>query len=141
SEIRSLHMRQQGGKQDLIVDAAKYGSSLDQWCDTGIVVDVSQRLTITSEGQVDLWPQGPGQYVAAPKGYNTAGKGGQFMAGGLVGRIGETGKGVFIGGRFEGAASEEGKLYLLIVPSPWNNASAGNYRVRIQSDLAVLGQR
>ena len=141
SELRTMHLRQQGGKQEIVVDASKFGSNLDQWCDTGIMLDASQRLVITSEGQVDLWPQGPGQYVAAPKGYNTAGKGGQFMAGALVGRIGESGKAFFIGERYEGAASEEGKLYVLIVPSPWNNASAGNYRVRIQTDLAVLGQR
>lgn len=141
SELRTMHLRQQGGKQELVVDAGKYGSSLDQWYDTGVTLDAAQRLVVNSDGQVDLWPQGPGQYLAAPKGYNTAGKGGQFMAGALVGRIGENGKAFFIGERYEGTASEEGRLYLLIVPSPWNNASAGNYRVRIQTDLAALGSR
>lgn len=141
SDLRTLHLRQQGGKQDLVVDAVKYGSSLDQWCDTGIVVDAQQRIVITSEGQVDLWPQGPGQYLAAPKGYNTAGKGGQFMAGALVGKIGENGKAFHIGERYDGAANEEGKLYVQIVPSPWNNASSGQYRVRIQTDHAALGSK
>lgn len=138
SELRAMHLRQHGGKQDLIVDATKHGSSLDTWCDTGIVVDATQRIVITSEGQVDLWPQGPGQYMAAPKGYNTAGKGGQFMAGALIGKIGENGKAFYVGDRFDGAANEEGKLYLLIVPSPWNNVSSGQYRVRIQTDHAAL---
>jgi hypothetical protein len=137
SELRTLHMRQHGGKHELIVDAGKYGSALDQWCDTGVMVDPSLRLVITSDGQVDLWPQGPGQYMAAPKGYNTAGKGGQFMAGALVGRVGDSGKAFYIGDRYDGAVTEEGKLYVLIIPSPWNNASTGSYRVRISTDHAM----
>ena len=141
SELRTMHVRQHGGKHDLIVDAAKHGSALDQWCDTGILVDAGQRVLITGEGQVDLWPQGPGQYMAFPKGYNTAGKGGQFMAGALVGKIGENGKAFYIGERHEGAANEEGKLYLQIVPSPWNNASTGQYRIRIQTDHITTGSR
>ena len=139
SELRTMQVRQHGGKSDLVLDAAKVGSALDQWCDTGIIVDAAQRVLITGEGQVDLWPQGPGQYLAAPKGYNTAGKGGQFMAGALVGKIGENGKAFYVGDRFEGAANEEGKLYLQIVPSPWNNESTGNYRVRVQTDHATIG--
>ncbi len=141
SELRTMHLRQHGGKSELVVDAAKHGSALEQWCDTGVVVDAAQRMLITGDGQVDLWPQGPGQYVSAPKGYNTAGKGGQFMAGALVGKIGENGKAFYIGDRFDGAANEEGKLYLQIVPSPWNNASTGTYRVRIQTDHAAVGSR
>ena len=137
SELRMMMVRQPGGKSDLIVDAAKHGSSLEQWYDTGILVDAAQRMLVTSDGQVDLWPQGPGQYTAFPKGFNAAGKGGQFMAGALIGRIGENGKAFYIGDRFEGTANEEGKLYLLIVPSPWNNASTGSYRVRIQTDIGA----
>ena len=141
SELRTMHLRQQGGKQELIVDASKHGSALDQWCDTGVIVDAGQRIAITAEGQVDLWPQGPGQYLAIPKGYNTAGKGGQYLAGALIGRVGENGKSFLIGERYEGTAADEGKLYLQIVPSPWNNASTGQYRVRLQTDVAVLGSR
>jgi hypothetical protein len=141
SELRTMHLRQHGGKLELIVDAAKHGSALDQWCDSGITVDAGQRIVATSEGSVDLWPQGPGQYMAPPKGYNTAGKGGQFMAGALIGKIGENGKAFYIGERYEGTSSEEGRLYLLIVPSPWNNASAGQFRVRIQTDLVALGSK
>lgn len=139
SELRSMQVRQHGGKNDLVLDAAKHGSALDQWCDSGVVVDAGQRVVVTGDGQVDLWPQGPGQYLAAPKGFNTAGKGGQFMAGALVGRIGENGKAFYVGERYDGAANEEGKLYLQIVPSPWNNASTGTYRVRIQTDHLTIG--
>ena len=138
SELRFMNVRQHGGKAELVVDAAKHGSSLEQWCDSGIVVDSAQRLVITGDGQVDLWPQGPGQYVAAPKGYNTAGKGGQFMAGSLVAKIGENGKTFYVGDRYEGTVAEEGRLFLQIVPSPWNNASSGTYRVRVQTDMAAI---
>jgi len=141
SELRTMHVKQQGGKQELIVDATKHGSALDQWCDTGITVDTALRISIAADGQVDLWPQGPGQYVTAPKGYNTAGKGGQFMAGALIGRIGESGKMFYIGDRYEGPATEEGRLLLQIVPSPWNNASSGQYRVRISTDHVAMGSR
>jgi len=140
-DLRTMHMRQNGGKQELVVDAAKNGSGLEQWLDTTITVDAAQRMIITCEGQVDLWPQGPGQYLAAPKGYNTAGKGGQFLAGALIGRIGENGKAFLIGERYEGNTTEEGRLFLLIVPSPWNNASVGQYRVRVQTDHVALGTR
>jgi len=131
SELRSMHVRQRGSKIEIIVDAAKHGSTLDQWLDTGIMVDTGQGIVITSHGQVDLWPQAAGQYVTNPKGYNTAGKGGQFMAGALIGKVGENGKCFHIGERHESNAAEEGKIYVLIVPSPWNNASTGNYRVNI----------
>ena len=141
SELRVMHMRQHAGKLDLVVDAAKHGSALDQWCDTGITVDAGQRIVVNSDGQVDLWPQGPGQYVAMPKGYNTAGKGGQFMAGALVAKIGENGKAFYVGDRYEGSAGEEGRLFLQIVPSPWNNASVGHFRVRIQTDHVALGSK
>jgi len=139
SGLRTAHLRRHREKYEITVDAARNGSTLDQWFDTGCALDKSQRLSVASDGQVDLWPQGPGQYVATPKGYNTAGKGGQYLAGALIGRIGENGKTFLIGDRFEGSATEEGKLYLLIVPSPWNNTSAGNYRVRLETASAAIG--
>jgi hypothetical protein len=136
-----MHLRHQGGAQEFVVDAGKFGSEVDQWFDTGMVVDPSLRLCVNAEGQIDLWPQGPGQYMAAPKGFNTTGKGGNFLAGALVGRVGENGKSFLIGERYEGSPSEEGKLYLHIVPSPWNNASTGNFRVRVHADNIALTAR
>jgi hypothetical protein len=131
SALRAMQVRQRDGKAEVVMDAAKHGSTPDQWCDSGIMVDTGQSLAITGSGQVDLWPQGPGQYMATPKGYNTAGKGGQFMAGALIGRIGEHGKPFYIGDRHDGTTNEEGKLFLQIVPNPWNTPSAGSYRVSI----------
>jgi hypothetical protein len=123
------------------VDAAKHGSQSEKWLDTGTVVDPNLRLIIKSEGQVDLWPQGPGQYLATPKGYTTAGKGGTHMAGTLLGRITATGKIFVIGDNYEATPEQEGNLFLHIVPSPWNNDSTGTYRVRIRTDYIALSGR
>lgn len=141
SDLRNLFVRGPNVESEWVVDAAKHGSSPDQWLDTGVLVDGTQRITITSEGQVDLWPQGPGQYMTSPKGYTAAGKGGSFMAGALVGKVGPAGKPFLIGERYEGAPSEEGKLFLQIVPSPWNNASTGTYRVRLASEHVALSAK
>jgi len=138
SDLRTLFVRGSTGENELVVDAAKYGSAPDQWFDTGVMVDPSQRLQIVSDGQVDLWPQGPGQYVTGPKGYSTAGKGGAFMAGALIAKVGDNGKAFLVGERFEGTPNEEGKVFLQIVPSPWNNASSGTFRVRIAMEHVAL---
>jgi hypothetical protein len=136
SELRSMRLFQNAGKHEVIVDASKYGGTFAQWFDTGIHVEAGQRVAFSSEGQVDLWPQGPGQYVTGPKGYHTTGKDGQFLAGALIARLGASGKAFSVGETYEGTMSEEGKLYLLIVPSPWNSSAAGQYRVCIQASLA-----
>ncbi len=141
SQLRSLHQRTQAGDVELMVDAAHFGANIDQWLDSGVLVDGNLRLVIRGEGQVDLWPQGPGQYVTTPKGYSTAGKGGVYMAGALLGRIGESGKIFVIGEHYDANPLGEGKLYLHIVPSPWNNASSGNYKVRIRTDYVALSAR
>lgn len=141
SDLRTLFVRGGATENEWVVDAAKHGSATDQWLDTGIVVDPSQRLILTSEGQIDLWPQGPGQYMTTPKGYTAAGKGGTFMAGALVAKIGESGKAFLVGERYEGTPTEEGRLYLHIVPSPWNNASSGNYRVRLTTEHVALSAK
>ncbi len=134
ADLRTLTFR--GPDQtELTIDAAKHGSAPDQWLDTGINLDADVRLLINADGQVDLWPQGSGQYMATPKGYTTAGKGSTFLAGALVGRVGDHGKQFLIGERYDGAPGEEGRFYVHIVPSPWNNASTGSYRARISTSF------
>lgn len=140
SDVRTIHGRAGGGERAVTIDAAKHGSAPDQWLDTGATVDTTVRLLVTAEGQVDIWPQGPGQYVTTPKGYTTAGKGSPFMAGALVGRIGENGKQFLLGERYDGTPAEEGKLFIHVVPSPWNNASTGSYQVRITTSHAALNR-
>lgn len=134
SGIRTLHTRQSGGKADLVLDATKYGSSLDSWYDTGVGLEKGMRLHIEATGEVDLWPQAPGQYMCGAKGYNTVGRGGQFMAGSLIGKIGD-GRPFYVGETYTAVSAEEGRLYLLATPSPWNNAIAGQYRVKVRTEL------
>jgi hypothetical protein len=137
-DLRAIHVRQQCNTGETYVDSAKYGCEPNQWLDTGITLDTSMRLSVVVSGQVDLWPQTPGQYVAGPKGYNAVGKGGPYMAGSLIGKIGESGKPFLVGERLETSVGEEGKLYLHIVPSPWNSPSVGTYHVRIHTDPVAL---
>jgi hypothetical protein len=133
SDVRSMHLRGVRGEIEMTVDAMKHG---DAWFDTGVSLDPQLRLIVTSEGHVDLWPPTPGQYLAAPRGYDAPGKGGSYQAGALIGKVGESGRSFLIGERYDGAVTEEGKLYLQIVGSPWNNASLGSYRVKIQTENA-----
>ncbi len=134
----AMHIRRQCNTGEMLVDAAKYGCEPDQWLDTGVSLDPSMRLVVVVKGQVDLWPQTPGQYLAGPKGYNAVGKGTQFMAGSLIARIGENGKPFVVGERYEGSVGEEGKLFLHIVPSPWNAPSMGSFHVRVHTDPVAL---
>jgi hypothetical protein len=86
-----------------------------------------------AKGSIDLWPQQAGQYVTGPDGHaNTIGKGGVHKAGKLIGKIGASGAVFEIGEKSSITATETGPLYLKIVESPWNNASSGQYEVRIK---------
>jgi hypothetical protein len=134
---------------DVSIDSAKYANS-GQWLDSGFQLDGRSNIVITAKGQVDTWPQQPGQYMTGPGGNLRGGGfqpgGGQIMPGGkiragninnnmyggmLIGKIGEDGEPFIIGDRFEFKAETEGKLFLHIGPSPWNCASAGSYEVKI----------
>jgi hypothetical protein len=140
-QLRSLHQRTQSGDVEMMVDSSQFGTTNEQWFDTGVVMDSNLRLSIRADGQIDLWPQGPGQYVTSPKGYSTAGKGGVYMAGSLIARIGENGKTFVVGESYEGNPGVEGKVYLQVVPSPWNNVSNGSYKVRLRTDYVALSMK
>ena len=139
-QLHTIRCLEGAGENEVNVDAARYGSAHNQWLDTGIMVDSQLDLVIIASGQVDLWPQGPGQYMAGPAGMNGGGRpqpgaavanGAAVTGGMLVGRIGEDGPAFVIGDRYAGRPTRVGKLYLHIGPSPWNNASTGSYRVRV----------
>jgi len=116
---------------DFTLDAAQFGSEAGKWFDTGVFVAPTATLRIAAKGEVDLWPQGAGQYTAGPTGHSSVGKGTSFKAGALIGRIGAKGKVFLVGAELVTTATEEGALYLQIVPSSWNNASYGAYKVKI----------
>jgi hypothetical protein len=122
-------------EQDLVVDSAKYALNTKMWMDTGITVDADSTLTVTATGEIDMYPIGGyvGQYKTGPAGNMTWGVQPQDgkTAGALIGRIGPNGQEFIIGARFEGRMMQEGKLYLRIGSSPWNNVSAGEYKVKV----------
>ena len=139
----------------LAVDAARYGGQQEAWLDTELTIRTGVGMQIAASGTVDLRPADAGTAVVSPDGLQSSrtprgggpggfapgggGRGFARAAGGvqspgmLLGRIGEYGKIFVIGSRFEGAATEEGKLYLRIVPSPYNSESSGTYEVRVTS--------
>lgn len=126
-KIESLTLYQRGDVK-LTVDAGKINNGL--WTPTGILLEQGDHAAVSASGAVELWPQAPGQYIATPKGYNTAGAGGQFLAGALIGRIGG-GQPFLIGDQHAFTAKEQGELQLQIVPNAWNAPSAGSYSVTV----------
>jgi hypothetical protein len=141
ADLRSLHALSEAR---LTVDAGKH-SAFGYWLDTGIAVDGDLGLVIVGSGQVDLVPQQAGQHVSNPNGYTAVGVahaalGGQaFLAGSLVGRIGETGEPFLVGQRFSGKRAAVGKLYLAIVPLPGAASATGSYTVKVATDPTVTG--
>jgi hypothetical protein len=122
SQIKLIVMKQPG--RDMELDA-----STEAWIEVEHVYD--GRVTIVASGEIDLWPQTPGQYRTTPKGYSTAGKGGSYMAGALVGR-GSDGKEFLIGENFSTVNFPRGKLEVRIVGNPWNGPSGGKYQLKIE---------
>jgi hypothetical protein len=141
-QLRHLRHLHNPGEIQLSIDAAQYGSAHGQWMDTGMSVEGNTSLLIVASGTIDIYPQTPGQYVSTPKGYgNIVMTPGAKVAptptnmrnysGALFGRVGDSGDAFYVGERFEGAPGREGRLFLHIVPSPWNNASSGTYQVKV----------
>lgn len=135
SELRQLRLKGAPGDCEITIDASRFGSSPNQWLDTGYDFLGQGRLRITARGQVDLWPQTPGQYLAGPRGYTGSGTTGGHLPGALLGRIGESGAVFPIGECYNGRPRQRGRLYLHIVPSPWNNVSSGGYQVQISTSF------
>jgi hypothetical protein len=122
----------------LTVDSARYANpGAAAWMETMVDVASGATLRVTAGGQIDMYPIGAdaGMWMATPSGPQWVGGRGGFMAaqlpGTLVGRIGKSGKEFMISDRFSEKVNEGGRLYLRIVPSPWGNASTGEYKVSI----------
>jgi len=103
-----------------------------KWVDSGIDMDEFRKLTASASGQVDIWPQGAGQYVTGPNGFTTNAAGGlAFPAGSLLGKI--EGDIFLIGDSWTG--TKAGRLFLSVAPSPWNTPSTGSYAVRLNLQI------
>lgn len=160
SEVRSMRWLANGKDVKLTLDATRYGGQQELWMDTGFDVRPGMTLGISASGSVDLMPQQPGAQVMNPDGINVRalaqlqpGQAGiAFAAGGfagpavarggrqagsrpgaLVGRVGDNGRLFIVGSKYEANATEQGKLYLRILPSPYGQDSSGSYEVRISS--------
>ena len=131
-----------GPDADITIDAAKYAVQ-GQWLATNYQVDGRSPIVITARGQIDLWPEQGGAYLASPSGYRTFGGAGAAFAGKkaavkgggglLLGKIGEDGDVFTIGERFEGIPPQSGKLFLHINPSPYSPQSSGSYEIQATS--------
>lgn len=159
ADLRSMRWLGNERETKLTVDAGRYGATQEAWLDTGLKLRVGAALQVSASGSVDLRPV-PGEagtMLVGPDGRSSrfdrgGGRAGGFgpaggRAGGgpppgrtmprtsspgaLLGRIGENGTIFVIGSRYEGNATEEGKLYLRIAPSTAGSESAGTYDVRI----------
>jgi hypothetical protein len=135
SKLRAIRWPNAILELDVAVDAERYGSGPNQWMDTGFEVLTGGKLVIAASGTINLWPQGGvnSTYQSTAKGYSGAGvvAGNGHRPGTLLARIGADGPAFVVGERYEGAPTRDGKLYLQIVPSPWNCASSGVYQVKI----------
>jgi hypothetical protein len=128
-QVRSIRLRHTKDTDWVSVDASR-----EDWQSSGVDADKGTLIRLVAEGTVDLWPQQAGMYQAQPRGFSCTGKGGQFMAGALIARIGN-GPAFMVGDQLEFTARDTGHLFFNIVGSPWNNASSGNYRVKVSAEF------
>jgi hypothetical protein len=143
SEVRSV--RWIGGEREtrVALDASKHGLPQQVWMDTGIDVHSGVKLEVKASGAVDLYPGQGGRFTASPDGLAVGGapmiavKGGavanHYSPGALLGKIGENGKVFVVGSKYEATPREDGKLFLLVAPSPWGTAPSGAYDVRVST--------
>lgn len=129
--IKEVHVLSSLRDSEFELDAAVHNGSV--WLTAKRINGFGEKLSIACEGKIDLWPQGNGQYVTTPKGYTSNGVKFAFPAGSIIGKIGENGTPFLIGERLDNINTKEMDLYLTIVPSPWNNASEGTYKVKLKT--------
>ena len=132
ADLRVFQAAGAGNDRKLTVDAAKFGSAPNQWMETATVLERGESLHLTASGQVDLWPQEPGQYMTSAKGVGNV-RPPAFSAGTLMGKVGENGAPFPVGEKYDGKAGASGKLYLHIIPSHWGGPSAGSYEVKVSA--------
>ena len=145
AKLRHLRLLADSRDLEVVVDAGNVEHARpDQWFDDGNAAIDSYQRTCRSRQQRrsrttphvarDLHLSGPRGYTRTAAGLGKK-KGGRDVArsspGTLLGRIGVNGETFIIGDRYEGVPEREGKLYLQIVPSPYEAASVGSYQVKI----------
>jgi len=138
ADLRNLHSASGIGEAKATVDAATYAAGNNQWMDTGFLVTADVPLAVTAAGEVDLYGnQQPGQYISGPEGNRNVGRQGIHIPGMLLGKIGEDGPTFIIGKKYDATPTQEGKLYVRIVPIPGSGGATGNYVVKIAAGTLV----
>jgi hypothetical protein len=131
ADLRGVRWMSANTEVEVTVDASKHSANNNQWLATDILIEGDAAVLITASGQVDLNPDGGGNFMTGPQGNRNWGGGrGPHAPGALLGRVGEKGQVFLIGEKFKGAPGIEGKLYLQIAGSPWNQ-SQGTYKVKV----------
>jgi hypothetical protein len=137
-ELRGITWLAGSGETVLTVDAQKHGAGPNQWMDTNIMVEAEVPLSITAGGEIDLLNDGSGQFITGPRGTrNVGGRAGPHPPGALIGKIGESGTTFLVGDRYDRTPTQEGKLYLAIIPGPWNNQVSGSFEVKIATGYSA----
>ena len=138
-QLRSLRSLDAPARLQFNMDAAQFASA-NRWMETTIEIERRDQIRVTASGQIDLYPDDgeAGTYLSSPKGANMEefigrrGRGkGDFKPGTLVGRFGSQGKPFVIGERYSAISYETGRLYLRIIPSPFDETCSGHYKVTI----------
>ena len=138
-QLRSLRSLDAPARLRFNMDAAQYAHA-SRWMETVIEIERRDQLKVTASGQIDLYPGDgeAGTYLSSPKGADMEefigrrGRGkGDFKPGTLVGRFGSQGKPFVIGERYSAISYETGRLYLRIIPSPFDEICSGHYKVTI----------
>lgn len=153
-KIADLHSLQSLARSEaqVAVEAGEPGAL--KWYDTGLAVENGMDLVIRASGQIDFANQGgpgagpgpgaaggpgmAGPLVSGPDGCPNVPRTGAYLAGTLLGKIGDRGDVFPIGQRFEGRASQEGRLHLLVMP--WQGAAnpTGSYKVNIATGFDLV---
>lgn len=135
AQLRLLRSTDLPVEISVFVDASKYASPNNEWLATDFTLDARTRITVSATGTVNLRPNIIGAALECnANGYATAAAAAAVRVrrpGALMGRVGDNGTPFVIGENYEGSPAREGKLYLQIVPSPYNPESTGGYQVKI----------
>jgi hypothetical protein len=135
AQLRLMRSTDVPAELNVHVDAGKYGSQNGEWMATDLTLDARTKIVVTATGTVNLRPNIPQAAMECnANGYNNTGVVGVTRArrpGALVGRIGTDGPSFVIGESYEGQPGRDGKLFLQILPSPYNPESSGGYQVKV----------
>ncbi len=137
AQLRTLRSADVPTEVNVYVDAGKFGSqNNNEWLATDFTLDARTRIIVTATGTVNLRPNIPQAGMECnANGFNNGAAVGvvarRRLPGALMGKVGESGTPFVIGDSYEGVPARDGKLYLQIVPSPYNPDSSGGYQVKV----------